>query len=143
MPISSYSNTLQNNVVIEKVTVPVIGNDANFKFTIVDNMGDGLCCRYGTGFYRLYESEVTPDNLLYAGSGLFGNEANYLFSLQSPATPPIDSQRTPSPTVSPVSRPSFFSGQGNFSPSSSALHRVASLMITFIGTATIGTFFII
>eukprot|EP00978_Attheya_sp_CCMP212_P025648 scaffold82870_cov48-Attheya_sp.AAC.4 len=140
VPMGSYSNTLANNVVIEKVTVPVIGNDVNFKFTIADNMGDGLCCRYGTGFYRLYEREVTPDNLLYAGSGLFGNQADYIFSLQSPAPAPTDNQRTPSPTVSRPYRPSF-GFQGN-SSSSAALHMVVSFMITIIGTVTIGTFFI-
>lgn len=67
-------------------------------FTITDVYGDGMCCTYGNGFYK-----VTLDGTLLKEGGEYGSEEVYPFSVAgTPTSPPV---ANPSPTNSPVASP--------------------------------------
>ncbi|MCF0201078.1 MAG: Omp28-related outer membrane protein, partial [Bacteroidales bacterium] len=61
---------------IEHFTVPA--NEC-VKFTIYDNVGNGICCAYGQGYYIVYDDQ---DNVIFGdeSNGEFGSEASYLIS---------------------------------------------------------------
>ena len=63
---------------IEHVTVPA--NEC-VKFTIYDNVGNGICCNYGEGYYIVYDSH---NNVVFGdeNDGGFGSEASYLISVR-------------------------------------------------------------
>ena len=65
---------------IEYATVPV--NEC-VKFTINDDMGNGICCSYGHGYYIVKDSQ---GNVLFGDpdDGEFGESASYLISVRSP-----------------------------------------------------------
>ena len=65
---------------IEHVTVPV---DECVKFTIRDQMGNGICCSYGHGYYIVKDSQ---GNVLFGDEddGQFGEEASHLISVKGP-----------------------------------------------------------
>ena len=65
---------------IEHVTVPV---DECVKFTVHDEMGNGICCSFGHGYYIVKDSQ---GNVLFGDTddGEFGEEASYLISVRSP-----------------------------------------------------------
>ena len=65
---------------IEHATVPV---DECVKFTIHDEMGNGICCSFGHGYYIVKDSQ---GNVLFGDNddGEFGEEASYLISVRSP-----------------------------------------------------------
>lgn len=65
---------------IEHVTVPV---DECVKFTIHDEMGNGICCSFGHGYYIVKDSQ---GNVLFGDEddGEFGDEASYLISVRNP-----------------------------------------------------------
>ena len=65
---------------IEHVTVPV---DECVKFTVHDEMGNGICCSFGHGYYIVKDSQ---GNVLFGDTddGEFGDEASYLISVRSP-----------------------------------------------------------
>lgn len=60
---------------IEHAIVPA--NEC-IKFIIHDDVGNGICCAYGEGYYKIYDSK---DNLLIDGDGNFGSEAFHLMSI--------------------------------------------------------------
>ena len=62
---------------IEYVTVPA--NECA-KFTIHDQMGNGICCSYGHGYYIIKDSQ---GNVLFGdeNNGAFGEEASHLISV--------------------------------------------------------------
>ncbi len=60
----AYSN---NQLIITPIELPVEGC---YTFRILDAFGDGMCCTYGSGFYRLRDED---GNWLFAG-GAFGAE---------------------------------------------------------------------
>lgn len=60
---------------IEHVVVPA--NEC-IQFIIHDDVGNGICCTYGEGYYKVYDSK---DNLLIDGDGEFGSEASHLMSI--------------------------------------------------------------
>ena len=65
---------------LEHATVPV---DECVKFTIYDEMGNGICCSFGHGYYIVKDSQ---GNVLFGDvdDGEFGEEASYLISVKSP-----------------------------------------------------------
>ena len=65
---------------IEHVTVPA---DECVKFTINDQMGNGICCSYGHGYYIVKDSQ---GNVLFGdeNDGEFGEEASHLISIRGP-----------------------------------------------------------
>ena len=65
---------------IEHATIPV---DECVKFTIHDEMGNGICCSYGHGYFIVKDSQ---GNVLFGDQddGDFGEEASYLLSVRNP-----------------------------------------------------------
>lgn len=65
---------------VEYVTVPV--NEC-VKFTIRDQMGNGICCSYGHGYYIMKDS---AGNVLFGDEddGEFGEEVSHLVSVRGP-----------------------------------------------------------
>ena len=65
---------------IEHVVVPA---DECVKFTIYDQMGNGICCSYGHGYYMVKDSQ---GNVLFGDEddGQFGEEASHLISVRGP-----------------------------------------------------------
>jgi hypothetical protein len=64
-----YANS--NNAVLQ--TIPDINVDGTgcYVFTIYDEYGDGICCSYGSGYYKVYY-----DNVLIGQGSQFGAEAS-------------------------------------------------------------------
>ncbi|MBQ8761553.1 MAG: Omp28-related outer membrane protein [Bacteroidales bacterium] len=48
------------------------------KFVIKDAVGNGICCQYGEGYYRIKDSK---GNIIVDGDGDFGSEASVLLSV--------------------------------------------------------------
>ncbi len=65
---------------IEHATIPV---DECAKFTIYDQMGNGICCSYGRGYYIVKDSQ---GNVLFGdeNNGEFGESASHLISVRGP-----------------------------------------------------------
>ena len=65
---------------IEHATIPA---DECAKFTIYDQMGNGICCSYGHGYYIIKDSE---GNVLFGdeNNGEFGESASHLISVRGP-----------------------------------------------------------
>lgn len=63
---------------VEPATVPA--NEC-IKFTIYDNLGNGINCGYGEGYYKIYDSH---NNLLVDGDGAFGESASHVLSIMNP-----------------------------------------------------------
>ena len=63
---------------IERFTVP---SNECVKFSIYDNIGNGICCSYGHGYFILYDSH---DNAIFGDEddGEFGFEASILLSVK-------------------------------------------------------------
>ena len=74
-PYSTLSGNNSTQVHVDYVTVPA--NECA-KFTIYDSGENGICCNYGDGYYKIYDSN---NNLLVDGDGAFGSEASHLFSV--------------------------------------------------------------
>lgn len=66
------SGTLMNR---ETVVVPA--NEC-LQFVITDNVGNGICCNYGEGYYQIYDSK---DNIIIDGDGNFGSGATHTISI--------------------------------------------------------------
>lgn len=65
---------------IERFNVPA--NEC-VKFAIYDNVGNGICCSYGHGYFILYDEN---DNVIFGDEddGEFGSEASVLISVKGP-----------------------------------------------------------
>ena len=65
---------------IEYVTIPA---DECVKFTIYDQMSNGICCSYGHGYYIVKDSQ---GNVLFGNEddGDFGESASHLLSVRGP-----------------------------------------------------------
>lgn len=63
---------------IENFVVP---SNECVKFTIYDNIGNGICCSYGRGYFILYDSQ---NNVIFGDeeNGEFGAEASILLSVK-------------------------------------------------------------
>ena len=67
------TNATQPDVITD---VPITILDECYTFIIRDSYGDGICCAYGAGDYRLEDVE---GNILIDGNGDFGDDASHLF----------------------------------------------------------------
>ena len=74
-PYTTLAGGNSTQVHMEYVTVPV--NEC-VKFTIYDTGENGICCAYGDGYYKIYDS---GNNLIVDGDGAFGKEATHLLSI--------------------------------------------------------------
>jgi len=52
-----------------------------YTFTLLDSYGDGICCSYGAGTYRL---EDGAGNIIVNGTGSFGSSISNLFKVTEP-----------------------------------------------------------
>lgn len=80
-PYNTLPGSNATQVQMDYVTVPA--NEC-VKFTIYDSGENGICCNYGDGYYKIYDS---GNNLLVDGDGAFGSEASHLFSIVGPGGP--------------------------------------------------------
>lgn len=69
-----------NQSILEYIDLPQ--EEGCYKFRIIDDYGDGMCCNYGWGYYALTTSE---GNTILAG-GAFGAEEELLFNYKQIAT---------------------------------------------------------
>lgn len=58
-------------------TVMVPANEC-VKFVIYDNVGNGICCQFGEGYYKVYDGN---GNIIIDGNGEFGSQASYVISV--------------------------------------------------------------
>merc|ERR1712232_563952 len=81
------STWLQDNLGSNKeVNYPVQCLDkGEYKFKITDEYGDGMCCEYGEGFYKLY-----LDGDLIASGGEFDYSESLTFDVEDPMNPPME-----------------------------------------------------
>ena len=49
------------------------------KFTITDDLGNGICCNYGEGYYKIIDGH---GNTIIDGEGGFGSETSHIFSIE-------------------------------------------------------------
>ena len=77
-PYTMLAGSTSTQLHIEHATVPA--NEC-VKFTIYDQMGNGICCAYGHGYYIVKDSQ---GNVLIGdeNDGEFGEEASYLLSIK-------------------------------------------------------------
>jgi len=75
-------------------------SDQTYKFTLHDSYGDGLCCSYGHGWYR-----VTYDGAVVKEGGQFGYKVSVsLFASSTPA-PTLAPEPAPAPAPEPAPTP--------------------------------------
>ncbi len=67
--------TVQDSLYEEAITIPA---DDCYTFTIYDSYGDGICCSYGLGYYRLLD----PDGIVLFEGGEFVDEFTELFGVE-------------------------------------------------------------
>merc|ERR1711937_27006 len=84
----------------DEVCTPDSLSDTYCKFTINDTWGDGICCSYGSGSYKVYF-----DNVEKASGGEFGSAETKTFG--NPSCAPLDPTASPtsSPTATPTASP--------------------------------------
>ncbi|MBK8702733.1 MAG: T9SS type A sorting domain-containing protein [Saprospiraceae bacterium] len=70
-----------NSLNTQQVTLPV---DACYEVVVVDDWGDGICCQYGNGYYRLKE----PNGTIVASGGTFTDYATSPFAYQEAVSVP-------------------------------------------------------
>ena len=77
-PYAMLAGATSTQIHIEYVTVPA--NEC-VKFTIYDQMGNGICCAYGHGYYLVKDSQ---GNVLFGdeNDGEFGESATHLISVK-------------------------------------------------------------
>lgn len=90
-PYPILSGTYGTSLNIENVTVPA--NEC-IMFVIYDNIGNGICCNFGEGYYRILDSQ---GNVLVDGDGEFGSQDVHVFSfigeeIPAPVTGCLDPQ---------------------------------------------------
>merc|ERR1719203_2176183 len=109
----SLTDTSSNLVVMERGDVYQSSNtlytkstgclsDTQYRFLIEDSFGDGICCSYGSGSYK-----VTSDGVTKAEGGAFTSSETTTFNSGdiTPTTPPPTPTPTPSPTPAPTPSP--------------------------------------
>ncbi len=74
-----YATTDTNGAQPEEVMeIPITNLNDCYTFTLVDSFGDGMCCSYGEGTYRL---EDGAGNILIDGTGSFLTRVSNLFRI--------------------------------------------------------------
>lgn len=68
---------------------------------LFDSYGDGFCCAYGVGYFKVYAQVNARTNLLTDGYGKFTTEMNRTFRVPSTSTPtPVKPSPSPLPPAS-------------------------------------------
>merc|ERR1711982_178669 len=76
----------------------------NYEFRIYDSYGDGICCSYGNGYYKL----LLDDKVLKEGGSFTSSEFTPFEIIQNDSSPtkaPTTLPPSPNPTNSPISLP--------------------------------------
>jgi len=90
--------------------------DTEYTFTILDSYGDGICCSYGEGYYRI----ICNGDELVASGGSFESEEIRTFTTAAGDESPNSSSPTFAPTSSPTFAPtSSPTSAPTFAPTSS------------------------
>lgn len=77
-----YTTTGTNGTQPDEITdVTITVFDECYTFTLNDSYGDGICCQYGAGTYRLEDQD---NNILVNGDGDFGSSVSNLFKVIEP-----------------------------------------------------------
>ncbi|WP_298422604.1 trypsin-like peptidase domain-containing protein [uncultured Kordia sp.] len=77
-----YTSVNMNVTQPDEITDIVITTfDECYTFTLNDSFGDGLCCQYGQGTYRLEDED---NNVLIDGNGNFGGSISHVLKMISP-----------------------------------------------------------
>eukprot|EP00600_Ochromonadales_sp_CCMP1393_P014288 CAMPEP_0175012386 /NCGR_PEP_ID=MMETSP0005-20121125/9279_1 /TAXON_ID=420556 /ORGANISM="Ochromonas sp., Strain CCMP1393" /LENGTH=655 /DNA_ID=CAMNT_0016268615 /DNA_START=339 /DNA_END=2302 /DNA_ORIENTATION=- len=77
-----YITTTTNGTQPDEITdVMITVFDECYTFTLNDSYGDGICCQYGAGTYRLEDQD---NNILVNGDGDFGASVSNLFKVIEP-----------------------------------------------------------
>jgi hypothetical protein len=71
----------------------------DYTFHILDSFSDGMCCKYGDGFYRLFDGPIDDGILLASGNAEGKSRESTSFSIV--AGPPAPTP-APEPTISPA-----------------------------------------
>jgi len=87
---------LANDISTKDWTIPV--STGSYRWMILDAFGDGICCSYGIGAYRLY-----LNNVLIRSGGRFTNNYAEAFTVNMPFPPPTPPP--PSPPFAPAPPP--------------------------------------
>jgi len=96
-PARSYSNTLKDQLITETIHLVEAGD---YTFHFLDSFSDGVCCKYGDGYYRLYDGVIEDGALLASGNASGKSRESTTFSISTGGTraPTL----APAPTVSPA-----------------------------------------
>ena len=113
---------------VKKMCVP----SGQYKFTVNDSMGDGICCQFGEGSYS-----VELDGEVVKSGAAFGSEDQATFGSCEPesSAPTVSSTSTPKPSTSPTSRPP--TTDNDPSPFSWDIERKSSEVVTGEGNPRI------
>ena len=71
--------------------------DGEYTFMIMDDAGDGICCGYGYGEWKL----LLNGEVVERGDPSFGSSASYYFTLPLAPSPPISPPSPPMPPAIP------------------------------------------
>ena len=92
-----YGRSSTDTLVTEDVTLPSTGG---YTFTLLDSVGDGICCGYGNGEWQI----AINGDIVHKGPGNFENSAIYSFQLPHivhlpapPDSPPLLPPPSPPP----------------------------------------------
>ncbi len=76
-PYSTLLSGTGTKVHTEKV---ILSSGDCVKFIINDQIGDGICCTYGEGYYKIIDSK---GNVIVDGDGAFGSQASHVLSVMN------------------------------------------------------------
>lgn len=108
-PEDVYRQSLKNVLSEESIRVPSPLPDAVdvYQFVWTDLAGDGICCRFGPGFLRLWDGRKDADRLLATSSSTATARESLVFHRSVTAlTEPAHPTQSPSPTALETQRPS-------------------------------------
>ncbi len=94
-----YSNAL----ISARETIPIYGGDRGIQqyvFEVLDEMGNGMCCEYGTGSYALYLGAPSNQSRITYGGNFLVDETHE-FEVDSSGELVVTSTPTSSPTRAP------------------------------------------
>ncbi len=82
-----YSNLTVNTIQIQPTQNFTIPTNECIRLRVLDSYGDGICCAYGAGYYRLRNNGITLDS-----GGVFGSAAIKLFQVNLVAGSGIENE---------------------------------------------------
>ena len=85
-------------LVQERITL----SPGTYAFQIFDTFGDGICCRFQNGNYKIYAETSNGDVLVASSDGQFGSGETQSFNVPAPGS---TGTSPPGPTPPPLSTP--------------------------------------